>query len=406
MKIYFKTRGDSQKQGYSWKITEPPLMKERQITSLIDHDFFSIVLGRYNNNLYLLITGLESKKNKYGNSSIENSVLWESHNESEEKDLIHLAALGLQDHLKNQLESKIDDAIKLNPDKEDADGFAIDFNKIEPKIIIDKLSKVRNDESTESIISNDKPNSNYLAPDNLERKQKLASELKELASEDTEMPELLKENNRIFVVVTQNATESQFKQAKVWRGISNLIEAKLEITHDKELRKNVLGRFFTGIHRKDFRLVIVGLALILVVSAYPLYSSSLINYLSQKNKPSIALLVALMPSVEHVIIKPCTTQTSIPPSTQENVTSCMQAKINQPILLQGYSQQAEKVMYSLENQENELSPAQLSLETKIWQVNLNGFKTAGEYKIQVQEFNKEEQVISKKIILINVDVNK
>jgi hypothetical protein len=195
MDIYVQSRGISQ--GYSWlKITENDKREEPPIPNhvydLIDTDSHSIVLGQFNGNLILLVTGLEtSNRTDNRHRTIRNSIAWIAQ-KNEELNIRLLTVEALQDSLKRT----IDEAVSSGGDK----GFKVSLD------LVKKLPQLNNFD-TISFKLEDKF-------ENLQtRKQLLAKEIVKLES--------LPFREGLFVVVAEANSQKNWEQEGVWYNFSN-----------------------------------------------------------------------------------------------------------------------------------------------------------------------------------------
>ncbi|GAB1545467.1 hypothetical protein NUACC21_81430 [Scytonema sp. NUACC21] len=202
MEIYIQSRGFSQDYDYCWQPEVPAIIKQYRINDLIQSESPSVVLGRYDNKLLLLITGLEaSERIDFQRRKIRNSIayLGKDCEESEEK-IRAIAACALR----GLLEADIDKAVSFGGEY----GFEVSFDVINQM----KVDEVRNfDAKLESKIGK---NSEYLRND-------LAYEL-----EERRLPKGNGFSNTPLVVVTGIKSEKALKEAGVWRGLSNLVRGE------------------------------------------------------------------------------------------------------------------------------------------------------------------------------------
>jgi nitric oxide reductase large subunit len=171
MKIYVQSRGFSQDYDYCWLPEVPPILRQYRINDLIQSESPSVVLGRYDNKLLLLVTGLEaSERTDFQGRKIRNSVAWVGEDsEANEHKLRAIAASSLR----GLLDTDLDKAVKFGGES----GFEVFFDTISHL----KVDEVRHfDAKLESKIGK---NSEYLRNDAL-------------------------------------------KQANVWRGLSNLVQGE------------------------------------------------------------------------------------------------------------------------------------------------------------------------------------
>jgi hypothetical protein len=202
MKIYVQSRGLSQDYDYCWLPEVPPILKKYRINDLIQSESPSLVLGRYENKLILLVTGLEaSERIDFQRRTIRNSVAWvgEDNQENEEK----LRAIAVY-ALRGLLKADIDRAVKFGGEH----GFEISFDAIRQI----KVDEVRNFEpKLES----------KLGKNSQELRDYLAYELEERC-----LPTSKEFSHSPLVVVTGIKSENALKQAGVWRGLSNLVQGE------------------------------------------------------------------------------------------------------------------------------------------------------------------------------------
>ena len=215
MEIYVQTRGLSQDYDYCWlRITPesqypeiPPMLtrpiltstkSEVRITDLIQSESPSVVLARDNDELLLLVTGMEStKRQDFRGRKIRNSLAWVCQDSEDNEQL--LRALAVQ-ALRGSLKKEVDDAIDFAGDY----GFRVDYKAI------NKLGTPQN-------VTNLSANSYLMLGKNSEQlRDDLANQLKE---------NCLPTETGVLVVVTGIKKESTLTQAGVWRGLSNSIEA-------------------------------------------------------------------------------------------------------------------------------------------------------------------------------------
>lgn len=239
MKIYVQSRGFSQDDDYCWQPEPPVILITNRINDLIQSESPSVVLARYNGELLLLVTGLESiERTDFRGRIIRNSVVWvgEDSEENEQK-LRAIAASALGDLLKDY----IDSAVTFGGE----DGFEVDFDAIDQL----KIKQVRIVETkSENKIGK---NSQFLKND-------LADEIEERC-----LPKGNGFNNTPLLVVTGIKSEHALKQAGVWRGLSNLVQGEgwkeykfpLEETEEKNNNQALIMAF----------VVITSLAVILLV---------------------------------------------------------------------------------------------------------------------------------------------
>lgn len=241
MEIYVQSRGFSEEFDYCWLPEVPAIIKNNRVYDTIQSESNSLVLARYGNQLLLLVTGLESKeKRDFRNRVIRNSVAWVCNdNPDNEQFLRGIAARALR----NLLSDEIDKAIEFGGEY----GFEVDsvllksfsfetVNKCEAKLE-QKLGKnsecLRNDLAYE-LESRCLPTGNYF-------------------------------QNTPLVIVTGIKSEGALNDAKVWRGLSNLIKA------NEGEWKEVRFKPHTKETENDKPLVIIALIILLPVALLLLF---------------------------------------------------------------------------------------------------------------------------------------
>ncbi len=219
MNIYVKSRGYQQKQDYIWTPKEPNILAETGISKLIDGEYFSLVIARYDDKLLLYVTALESARADFRGRQIRNSVLWEGEDALEEN-LRRVAVLALQDQLSPKIENAITEA------QNNSYSFQVNMKDIElGRLLKNQTFKAYPNPGLDK-------HKNYLAKYDQDRLQELADELKR-----KELPN----REGMLIVVTTSTTEAELEQAGVWRGISELVA-----TEEEQNWKEI------GIKKKDF----------------------------------------------------------------------------------------------------------------------------------------------------------
>ncbi|MEC4814056.1 MAG: hypothetical protein SAK29_12400 [Scytonema sp. PMC 1069.18] len=209
MKIYVQSRGLSQDYDYCWLPEVPPILKKYRINDLIQSESPSLVLGRYENQLILLITGLEaSERADVQRRKIRNSVAWvgEDNQENEEK-LRAIAACALQDKLKETLQDEIDQAVTFGGEF----GFQVAFEDISQLSVAETITTRSFPAKVDKKIGKNSKN----------LRDNLAYDLEESC-----LPKGNDFNNTPLVIVTGIKSENALKQAGVWRGLSNLVQGE------------------------------------------------------------------------------------------------------------------------------------------------------------------------------------
>ena len=220
MKIYVCSRGESQdycwlsitEEGQQWE--EPRLIDK--VRDLIQSEVPSVVLGRFNGQLLLLVTGEESSRTDFRTRQIRNSVAWVGEN-SDESELRMLAVRALR----GDLRAELDRAVTFGGEE----GFQVSLvslRDIEQLALTDKLANSPPDRTRK------------IGRTSQELRDKLAEELETHSLPSSEGP---------LVVVTGIKKAEDLKNAGVWRGLSSLVEAEdwETITETKpDLAQNIL----------------------------------------------------------------------------------------------------------------------------------------------------------------------
>ncbi|MBE9192522.1 hypothetical protein IQ230_19645 [Gloeocapsopsis crepidinum LEGE 06123] len=204
MNIYVQSRGDAPDDDYCWQPEVPYTLKKHRINELIQSESPSVILARFDGNLLLLVTGLESSERKdFQGRTIRNSVAWVGEDtESNEIKLRAIAACALRDELRENLRAEIDHAITFGGDC----GFQVNFDSL-THLAIEEVINV------------------YNFPANLDKKlgKNSKQQRDELAYELEQ--HILPSENAPLLVVTGIKSESTLIQAGVWRGLSSLVQA-------------------------------------------------------------------------------------------------------------------------------------------------------------------------------------
>jgi hypothetical protein len=260
MKMYVRSRGFSQENGYFWIPEFPEIIKQNQVYEFIQSEVFSLFIGRYDNQLLLLITGLDAgDRTDFRDRKIRNSIAWIGQNsEDDEQKIRAIAAATLQDQLRENIRTEIDQAVIFDDDQ----GF---------KIISD-LSKL----SVEEVINvrDFAANPNHRIGKNCKKlRDELAYEL-----EEKSLPKGIGFNNVPLVIVTGIQNQETLIQSGVWRGLSNSLQLEvweeykkspnsLETkTEDKQtIQKNKLLMFLI------FSIVIISILIVFLFLLQPQY---------------------------------------------------------------------------------------------------------------------------------------
>lgn len=203
MNIYVQSRGDTPDYDYCWQPEVPAIIKKNRINELIQSESPSVILARFNGNLLLLITSLESSERKdFQGRTIRNSVAWVGEDsEANERKIRAIASCALRDELRENLRAEIDNAVTFGSDY----GFQVNFDTIS-HLAIEEVVSV------------------YSFPANLDKKLgKNSQQQRDELAYELEQHNLPSENAALLVV-TGIKSESTLIQAGVWRGLSNLVQ--------------------------------------------------------------------------------------------------------------------------------------------------------------------------------------
>lgn len=255
MKIYVNSCGVSQKHDYCWVeehnniVEEPEVVKNVQY--LIQSEAHSVVLARdENGQLLLLVTGIVASRRDFRNRAIRISVAWVV-KESDKKDVQYLRKIAssiLMDKLITDIQGTVSFEGEIY-------GFKVDFNKLKSLVeekLEDEGSTLEENYHKSQIetISDKTKYSNF--------KNNIAKELEKCCLRKLE-------NFKILVVVTGIKSKSVLTDAKVWRGLSSLIDQD-ENNADKPATPNIIEKFISRI--QDWRILPLTsfLVIILVIS--------------------------------------------------------------------------------------------------------------------------------------------
>jgi len=214
MDIYVQSRGRERDYDYRWlQICEdgstkrqiPPLSS--QAIDLIDSDALSVLWERLESDKIILsIAGIEpdDRVDALGRQ-IRILIAWVGLN-SDEPVLRSIAARVLNSKEQEFFIAEINEAVTFGGEE----GFQVD---------LEKMSRLHRDDIYAVPKSNEKidPAKKYIAPNTEERKNELASEL---------LQNSLPTETGVIVVVTGIIEREALSQARVWRGLSTLVETE------------------------------------------------------------------------------------------------------------------------------------------------------------------------------------
>lgn len=236
--LYVQSAGALPHQDYFWKevaeinqqrVDEPEVVE--RFKPLLQTDAFSILIGRYQGQLVLLITGMRARTRKdYRDRTIRNSMLWIFPDAEATENTVRKLAI---EALLGNLEADVDRAIR-----EDESGFEVLFQEIHR--IIDRLDELQGNGPGSSI--------HLLGKNTPENRKSLADML---AAEGLPIAE---KDSEALVVVTGVKAEEALKKENVWRGLSKLVEKEGWYKYDKSFRSKSGGTQRLGDRPVDRRL--------------------------------------------------------------------------------------------------------------------------------------------------------
>lgn len=205
MKIYIQSRGFAQDNGYHWLPEMPSILTTESVLEKIQVEAPSVVLGRYQNKLLLLITGIESDRIDFRDRTIRNSVAWvTTDSQHNERQLRAIAIRALRDW--NSLRHDINRAIEFDH----RDGFHVLFEEIKG------LTMTSQSLPPSQNLDNDEELNDKISKNSKQRQEELADLLEAYA---------LPRRSGFLVIVTEIKAEEALIEAKVWRGLSRLVKS-------------------------------------------------------------------------------------------------------------------------------------------------------------------------------------
>jgi len=203
MDIYIQSAGTSPDFDYSWQPQVPPLLN--RVSGLIQSESPSLVLAKFEDQFFLLITGLESPTKKdFAGRVIRHSIAWIADANDENERLTRAIA---SQYLHGELSiGEIDRLIQLGG----KNGFTFDNSKFEDlsKSILNSLTL----ENSIDVIAD----TAQIGKNSQNLRDTLAEDLRRFR---------LPSNYELLVVVTGIKSEDSLTQANIWRSLSNLVES-------------------------------------------------------------------------------------------------------------------------------------------------------------------------------------
>ena len=252
MKIYVQSCGIAQKHGYCWlgedsqkRVDEPEQVKK--IQHLIDSEAHSLILARGDSDeLLLLVTGFTASERKdFMGRTILTSVAWVGKKDDEGK-LRAIAVRALQSF---RGEDSLNDIISkaVQPDTTEGVSDAVQPDTTEGfKVKFESLAAEKLAKTVE--VKNKEPNLTMKIGIADNRAGELKEDLKEYKLPGKKGP---------LVVYTGSKNQSALEEAKVWRGLSSLVQ------NENWDEKKMSGETVKGASHADKRLKFI---IILIVS--------------------------------------------------------------------------------------------------------------------------------------------
>ena len=216
MDIYIQSAGTSPDFDYSWQPQVPPLLN--RVSGLIQSESPSLVLAKFEDQFFLLITGLESPTKKdFAGRVIRHSIAWITEaNDDNERLTRAIASQYLQGEFSV---GDIDRLIELGG----KNGFYFDSSKFEDlsNSILHSLTLEDSDNVLADTIK--------IGKNSQDLRNSLALELQNY---------LLPYDYELLVVVTGIKSEDSLTQARIWRSLSNLVKSDTWKTVSNTKKKN------------------------------------------------------------------------------------------------------------------------------------------------------------------------
>ncbi|MEI6426945.1 MAG: hypothetical protein WCO45_00955 [Pseudanabaena sp. ELA607] len=243
MAIYIQSAGTSPDFDYSWQPEVPPLLN--CVSGLIQSESPSLVLAKFANQFFLLITGLESPTKKdFAGRVIRHTIAWITDaNDANEKLLRAIACQVLQE--RDDLISKVDQLIQLDRKR----GFTFEPSQFED------LGKSILDSFTVESLANDPDRTIKIAKNSQDLQIELSLELQNYR---------LPHDYELLVVVTRIKSEDSLTQARIWRSLSDLVKSETWKTVSHKKKENSSPKKLT--------LVIALVLLLLVITIIILWT--------------------------------------------------------------------------------------------------------------------------------------
>ncbi len=243
MKVYLQSAGNSPDFDYAWQQEVPSFLS--RISGYIQSESPSVVLCRFDGQLFLLVTALESATKKdFAGRVIRHSVAWVCDDNNENEMLLRAIAV---EALQGLLSSKVDKLVDLDRKT----GFTFredDFQRLGNSIF--QEGAIENSPLDDSEITR------KIAKNSQKLKDDLAFKLQRFS---------LPSNYELHVVVTGIKSEDSLAQANIWRSLSSLVQSENWEPVSKTKKEGVLPKKLILAISLILLLLIIGLVIFLIL---------------------------------------------------------------------------------------------------------------------------------------------
>jgi hypothetical protein len=254
MEIYVQSRGYSPNVEYCWQPEVPPHLNK--ISGLIQSESPSVVVGRFDKELILLVTGLQSFERDFRDRPIRHSIAWTcSDTSGKEKQIREIAVQALQGLLRD----RVNQCIEVGGES----GF----------IVSPKLREMTDSFKGKEMEERDLGN--------LEQSRKIGNNSQDLRNDliDKLQKYSLPKEYELIVVSTGIKSEKSLEKAGIWRSLSNLVKSdEWRDLSSSEVKKSNFSLVAIAI------IVIVTIAIILVLMHSNLKPPTLTPPANQESK--------------------------------------------------------------------------------------------------------------------------
>lgn len=243
MKVYLQSAGNSPDFDYAWQQEVPNFLS--RVSGYIQSESPSVVLCRFDGQLFLLVTALESTTKKdFAGRVIRHSVAWVCDDNNDNEMLLRAIAV---EALQGVLSSKVDKLVDLDRKT----GFTFredDFQRLGNSILQEgavEKSSLDDSEITRKIAKNSQ-----------KLKEDLAYKLQRFN---------LPSNYELLVVVTGIKSEDSLVQANIWRSLSSLVQSENWEPVSNKKKEGVLPKKLIQAISLLLLLLIIGLVIFLIL---------------------------------------------------------------------------------------------------------------------------------------------